>query len=41
MKVKPLYWPSDQDYVLSTMRATVQVFVMHVNIYIFLIIVYN
>lgn len=41
MKVKPLYWPSDQDHVLSIMRATVQVFVMHVNIYIFLIIVYN
>ena len=36
MKVKPLYWSSGQDFVLTTMRATVQAFAMHVDVSSFL-----
>lgn len=36
MKVKPLYWSSGQDSVLTTMRATVKTFVMHVEVSSFL-----
>lgn len=32
MKVKPLYWSSDQDFVLTTMGVMVQAFAMHVEV---------